>query len=114
MLNKGTYGISINKDAVEKIVAIAALEVEGVASLSSDGTIDVKRFIRKGKPMSSVVINLDTGAVVIDVFVSVKQDANPKTVAEAVQENVKNKVQDMTGNAVAEVYVHICDVEFTD
>ncbi len=114
MLNKGTYGISINKDAVEKIVSIAALEVDGVASLSPNGTIDVKRFIKKGTPMSSVVISLDTGAVVIDVFVSVKQDANPKTVAEAVQENVKNKVQDMTGNAVAEVNVHICDVEFTD
>ncbi len=114
MLNKGTYGISINKDAVEKIVSIAALEVDGVASLSTNGTIDVKRFIKKGTPMSSVVISLDTGAVVIDVFVSVKQEANPKTVAEAVQENVKNKVQDMTGNAVAEVNVHICDVEFTD
>ena len=38
------------------------------------------------------------------------KDANARETAEAVQENVKEKVQTMTGNAISEVNVYIADV----
>ena len=46
------------------------------------------------------------------VYIIVAKEANVKQVAEKVQENVKDKVQTMTGTAVTKVNVTVADIKF--
>ena len=50
----------------------------------------------------------------INVYICVKKDALVKEVAEKVQENVKEKIQTMTGSAVTQVNVSVADVEIEE
>lgn len=107
--NKILSGLEINTDVIEKMVSIAALEVEGAVSMSNK-TVDIKGIVNSGSALKPVKVAVRNGAIDIDVYICVKQSANVKTVAEAVQTNVKDKLQDMTGNAITRVNVHIADL----
>lgn len=103
-------GLEINTDVIEKMVTLAALEVEGTASMSKK-SVDLKGIVSTGSALKPVKVAVKNGAVDIDVYVSVKAGANVKEVAENIQKNVKDRVQDMTGNAITRVNVHIADLE---
>ncbi len=103
-------GLGINTDVIEKMVSLAALEVEGVAAMSGR-SLDVKGVLNGNSPLKPVKVIVKNGAIDISVFISVKQGFKVKTVAEAVQVNVKDKLQDMTGNAITRVNVNIVDLQ---
>lgn len=114
METKKTSGLAINNEAVIQIAGIAALEVEGVAGLAKRPA-QLRNFksIMSGsrsRHSKSVVFSTDNGAIVLDLFITVYDHIKVKDVAEAVQLNVKDKVQSMTGNAVATVNVHVDDL----
>lgn len=103
----GSYGLQINKEVVSQIAGTAAIEVSGVAGLGNSPiskTISIKNPIKN----NGTVIKTDNGAIIIDIYIDIYQSAKVKSVAEDVQKNVKDKVQTMTGNAVAAVNVFIC------
>ncbi|MBE6805305.1 MAG: Asp23/Gls24 family envelope stress response protein [Ruminococcaceae bacterium] len=102
-------GLGINTDVIEKMVTIASLEVEGVAALSNRN-LDIKSVVSGNSPLKPVKVTAKNGAVDISVYISVKPGFKVKTVAEAVQVNVKDKLQDMTGNAITRVNVLIADL----
>lgn len=106
-------GIAINSEAVAQIAGMAAMEVEGVAGLHTRA-LDIKNILPKSSYEKAVTVKWDNGALLISVAISVKENVRLKNVAEAVQENVKDKVQTMTGNAVAVVDVLVGDVAFAD
>ena len=101
--------LGINTEVIEKMVALAALEVEGVAKMACR-SFDISGIISSGSAFKPVRVSVKNGAAVLDVYISVKSGTNVKTIAEAVQQNVKDKVQDMTGNAITQVNVHIADL----
>ena len=103
-------GLGINTDVIEKMVSLAALEVEGVAAMSGR-SFDVKGVLSGNSPLKPVKVMVKNGAIDISVYICVKQGFKVKTVAEAVQINVKDKLQDMTGNAITRVNVNIVDLE---
>ena len=114
METKKTSGLAINNEAVIQIAGIAALEVEGVAGLAKRPA-QLRNFksIMSGsrsRHSKSVGFSTDNGAIVLDVFITVYDHIKVKDVAGAVQLNVKDKVQSMTGNAVATVNVHVDDL----
>ena len=106
-------GLAINNEVVAQIAGMAALEVDGVAGMGSKpmDIKGVKEVISSGKYLKSIGLTVDNGAILLDVYIVVKPNTRIKTVAERVQQNVKEKVQNMTGNAVARVNVIICDIE---
>ena len=108
--NRILSGLEINTDVIEKMVTFATFEVEGAASMSKK-SVDLKGIVSTGSALKPVKVAVKNGAVDIDVYVTVKQNANVKEVAENIQKNVKDKVQDMTGNAITRVNVHIADLE---
>ena len=118
MENKKTSGLAINNEAVIQIAGIAALEVEGVAGLANrpDQLRNFKSLMNASRTShsKSVGFSTDNGAIILDIFISVRDTIKVKDVAEAVQENVKDKVQSMTGNAVAAVNVHVDDLVITE
>ncbi len=105
----GNFDLKINEDVVAKMASVAATEVEGVHALSTK-VANIKDVARIGKGVKASVAS--DGEITLDVYISVKDGANIKDVAARVQQNVKEKVQNMTGSAVGHVNVHIADVEF--
>lgn len=106
-------GIAINSEAVAQIAGMAAMEVEGVAGLYTKA-LDLKNILPKNAYEKAVSVQWDNGALLISVSVTTKENVRVKSVAEAVQENIKEKVQTMTGNAVAVVNVLVGDVAFSE
>ncbi len=113
MTNKKS-SLAINNEAIAKIAAMATLEVDGVAELGRrPAQLKNVKSIMSGartKHSNALSITVDNGALIFDIFVKINDSAKLKVVAENVQKNVKEKVQTMTGNAVARVNVHIDDL----
>lgn len=114
MDNKKTSGLAINNEAIVKIAGLAALEIDGVAGLGKRPVEfkNIKSFMSgsRSSHSKSVTVTIDSGAIILDVFITVNDGVKVKNVAEAVQLNVKDKVQSMTGNAVARVNVCVDDL----
>lgn len=102
--------LSVNTEVLEKMAEIAAKEVEGVAELSKK-SIDLKGIIKTKNAFKGVKVESINGAIEISVYICVKQNAKAREVAERVQNNIKDKIQTMTGNAVTQVNVIVADIE---
>ncbi len=102
--------LTINAEVLEQMASLAAKEVEGVAGLAENG-IDIKNVLNRGKIFKAVHVTEKNGAVALDIHIKVTDGVNVKQVAEAVQANVKEKLQSMTGNAITRVDVTVADVE---
>ncbi len=110
-MNNNATELSVNTEVIEKMAEIAAKEVEGVKGLSKK-TIDLKGAVKSRNAFKGVKVESVNGAVKINVFICVERDAQIKDVAEKVQQNIKDKIQTMTGTAVTKVNVSVADVEF--
>lgn len=109
--NKTELNVSIS--VLEKMAQIAACEVEGVAGLSKK-TIDIKSTFKTKSVFKGVKAENINGAIDITVYICVDKNVDVRKVAEAVQANVKDKIQTMTGTAVTRVNVSISDIYFED
>lgn len=103
--------LKINEEVIEKIASMAALEIDGVASMCERAPAPVRGILGKVGMASPVAVRLTGDVIDLDVSICIRESANVKTVAEDVQKNVKEKVQNMTGSAVTQVNVYICDFE---
>lgn len=102
--------LSVNTEVLEKMAEIAAKEVEGVDGLSKK-SIDLKGILKTKNAFKGVKVESINGAIEISVYICVKQNAKAREVAERVQNNIKDKIQTMTGNAVTQVNVIVADIE---
>ncbi len=105
--------LSINVDVLKKITKLAATEVNGVVGIPNKN-IDLKGIVKSKNPFAGVKVENVNGALEISVYIIVSKDFNVKTIAEEVQENVKDKIQTMTGNAVTKVNVIVSDIKLTN
>ena len=105
--------LSVNTEVLEKMAEIAAKEVEGVAGLSKKA-VDIKGIIKSKSAFKGVKVENINGAIDISVYICVDSNAKMREVAEAVQQNVKEKIQTMTGTAVTRVNVNIEDLDFAE
>ena len=67
-------------------------------------------FGNRNDHSTAIGLSVDNGALLLNVYINVRDDVKVKAVAEEVQKNVKDKVQSMTGNAVARVNVYVDDM----
>ena len=105
--------LSVSTGVLEKMAQIAACEVEGVTGLSKKA-IDIKGTFKSKSVFKGVKAENINGAIKITVYICVDKNAKVREVAEAVQANVKDKIQTMTGTAVTKVNVSIADIYFED
>lgn len=106
----GNLDLKINEDVLAKMASVAATEVEGVYAISTKVTNIKDVATRFGRGVKASVAS--DGEITLEVYISVKEGVNIRDVAAHVQQNVKDKVQNMTGSAVSRINVHIADVEF--
>ena len=107
-----TLGIvRIADDVVTTVAGLAAMEVEGVASMSGSwGSEFVEKFGKKnlGKGIKVEVTEQQTK---IDIFVVLEYGYTIPSVAEMVQKEVKSAVENMTGLEVMAVNVHVVGID---
>lgn len=103
--------LAINTEVISKMAEIAAKDVDGVVGLAKKA-IDFKSAVKTAKPLRGIKIESVNGALKISVYICVKQGVKVEDVAEQVQSNVKEKIQNMTGTAVTKVDVIVADIEF--
>ncbi len=112
MNKNNAFGLEINNDVVVKMASVAVLEVDGVAGLVAK-TTDIKEVLKTGDARA-IKINKVNDSTSLDIYISVSEDCDVRSVAEQVQKNVKTKLQSMTGSAIAKVNVIVADVVFAN
>lgn len=105
--------VSVSTEVLEKMAELAALEIEGVKGVAKKA-IDLKGAIKSKSVVKGVKVESVNGAIDINVYICVDSKSKMREVAEAVQNNVKDKIQTMTGTAVTRVNVNIEDIDFAD
>ena len=111
--NEKATQLSISAEVLEKIATIATKEVAGVASIAKRA-VDIRGTVKNKSAFKGVKAESINGAIVINVYVTLNQNAKVNIVAEEVQKNVKERIQSMTGAAVPRVNVIVADIEFNE
>lgn len=103
--------VKIADEVVGIIAALAATEVEGVASMA--GNISNELISRLGMKNLSKGVKVDVleGVVTVSLALNMKYNYSIMDVSAKVQEKVKSAVENMTGLEVADVNVKVAGVE---
>ncbi len=104
--------LQISTDVIAKIARLAALEIEGVKSVSC-GNSPVKGFFAKVNIHKPVEVELTDEVAQITVNVMMRYGYRIPSVCEALQKSVKASVQNMTGITVSKVNVVVTGVAMT-
>ena len=95
--------LQISTEVIAKIARCAALEVEGVAEVSC-GTQNKKlKDLLEASIQPPVAVEMRDGTAELTLHLIMASGARIPAVAEKVQENVKNAVQNMTSVTVSRV-----------
>ncbi len=108
-----TTELSVSTEVLEKMAEIAAKEVDGVTGLCKK-KIDLKGVVKSGSAFKGVEVENTNGTIRLCVYLCVKQGKNVREISEAAQQNIKERIQSMTGTAVSRVDVVVADLEIPD
>lgn len=103
--------IRISEEVISVIAAIAAKEVEGLASMGGTLLDSIGDIIAKKSPGKGVKVEFGEKGAVIDVHITVKFGVKIGEVSEAIQEHIKNAVESMSGLSVDAVNVFVDGVD---
>lgn len=99
--------IKITDEVVAIIAGIAAMEVPGVTSMSGGIAGGIAEALGRKNLSKGVKVEVGEKEAAIDLYIIVEYGYRIPEVAWAIQERVKNAVEDMTGLRVVEVNIHI-------
>ena len=103
--------VVIMDELIAVVAGLAAVEVDGVASMAGNAT---KELISKlGKKLLSKGVKVDVleSVVSISIAINLKYGYNVMDVCKKVQDKVKATVESMTGLTVADVNVRVAGVD---
>ena len=103
--------IKIADEVVAIIAALAATEVDGVASMAGNITNEVIGKLGIKNLSKGVKVDVLEGVVTVSLALNLKYDYSIMEVTKKVQEKVKNAVENMTGLEVADVNIKVAGVE---
>lgn len=104
--------IHISEEVLAAITAAATLEVEGVNGLSANLGSDLAELLGKKSLTKGIHIQMDEDKVKVELSILMNYGSTIPEVGKAVQDNVKNAVESMTGLEVAEVNVAVTGISF--
>jgi uncharacterized alkaline shock family protein YloU len=102
--------IRIADEVVSTVAGLAAVEVEGVASMSGGWGIDLVEKLGKKNLGKGIKVEASGEQTSIDIFITIEFGYAIPKVAENVQKEVKLAVETMTGLTVSAVNVHVVSV----
>ena len=105
MENNNFGQVKISNDVIATIAGLAALEVEGVETI----TTFTDKLLKNN---NGVKIQIEEEDVNLDIMVMIDFGISIPDIALKIQENVKNTVETMTGLKVSQVNIHIQGISF--
>ena len=110
--NEASLGeVKIADEVVAIIAALAATEVEGVASMAGNITNEVIGKLGIKNLSKGVKVDVLEGGVTVSLALNIKYNYSIMDVTAKVQDKVKNAVENMTGLEVADVNIKVAGVE---
>lgn len=97
--------LQISTDVLAKIARLAALEVGGVAEVTTGNSQNVRRLLGRTGLQKPVSVSLEDGVAAATVHLTANYGQKIMPLCEKVQENVKQTIQNMTGITVSRVDV---------
>ena len=96
--------LQISTEVIAKIARCAALEIDGVAEVSCGSqNKKLRNLLETSSIQTPVAVEMRDGTATITLHLMMRFGARIPSVAEKVQENVKNAVQNMTNVTVSRV-----------
>ncbi|MDO4564158.1 MAG: Asp23/Gls24 family envelope stress response protein [Clostridia bacterium] len=108
--------ITIPEDLIASIAGYAAVENYGIVGMSSKKAIDsiIDLFgrdnLKKGVKVEAVSVN----EVDIHLYVTLQYGVSLPAVAQNAKDNVKYRVEEMTGVSVRNVHIHVENIRVQD
>ena len=99
--------VKIADEVVAIIAALAATEVEGVASMAGNITNELISRLGMKNLSKGVKVDVLEGVVTVSLALNMKYNYSIMDVSAKVQEKVKSAVENMTGLEVADVNVKV-------
>ena len=108
--NRPSGKTTVSPEVLTTIARMAALGVPGVRGMAgvSGG---VNRLFRRGAN-DGVRIILHENSVTADIYLVVKEDVNIREVGRNVQQQVARAIEEMVGMDVAQIDIHIEDIDY--
>ena len=103
--------IIVADEVIAVITGLAAMEVEGVASMAGNATRELISKIGIKSLSKGVKVDVLDDVVTVDATLNLKYGYNVKDVSVKVQEKVKVAIENMTGLKVADVNVRVAGIE---
>lgn len=103
--------IVVEDEVVAVIAGLAAMEVEGVASMAGNATKDIISKLGKKTLSKGVSVDILEGVATVAITLNLKYGYNIMDISGRVQEKVKVAVENMTGLTVADVNVRVAGIE---
>ena len=103
--------VKIADEVVAIIAALAATEVEGVASMAGNITNELISRLGMKNLSKGVKVDVLEGVVTVSLALNMKYNYSIMDVSAKVQEKLKSAVENMTGLEVADVNVKVAGVE---
>lgn len=103
--------IKIADEVVAIIAALAATEVEGVASMAGNITNELIGKLGMKNLSKGVKVDVLEGIVTVSLALNLKYNYSIVEVSARVQEKVKNAIENITGLEVADVNIKVAGVE---
>ena len=105
--------IKISVDVVTTIAGIAASEIAGVSCMYTSFAAGVVQRLGAKKGISKgVKVDMSEDSVSVDLYIVVEYGVKIPELAWNIQENVKTKIETMTGLDVSKVNIHIEGISF--
>lgn len=103
--------LTISDEAISTIVALAAKEIDGVASLKHNLSEQVAALFSRGAYRKGVRVEGSEHGITLDINMRVALGVNVSDMAIKVQENIKSAVEAMIDIPVAAVNIHVVGVD---
>jgi uncharacterized alkaline shock family protein YloU len=101
---------TVAPEVLTTIARLSALEVTGVSHFA-EVSGGVNRFFKRGNG-DGVRIEAKDNIALVDLHLILKPDVNIREVSRNVQQNVARAIHEIVGMDVAEVNVHIEDIDY--
>ena len=103
--------VKIADEVVAKIAGLAAMEVEGVASMAGNATRELISKLGMKSLSKGVKVDVLEGVVTVSLSLNLKYGYSIKDITTKVQEKVKAAIENMTGLEVADVNIRVAGVD---
>ena len=103
--------VKIADEVVAIIAGLAAMEVDGVASMSGNATRELISKLGMKSLSKGVKVDVLEGVVTVSLSLNLKYGYSIKEITTKVQEKVKAAIENMTGLEVADVNIRVAGVE---